>query len=49
LPELKITEAPKIFRHVDIQGHGTTILKSMLEESFQLCSEQPKHLLRRLL
>jgi hypothetical protein len=40
-------EALQIFRHV--QGHGTTIQRSMPEEPFQLCSEQPKHLLRRLL
>jgi len=27
-------EAPQIFGHVDIQGHRTTILKSMPEECF---------------
>jgi hypothetical protein len=32
-------EAPQIFGHVDNQGHETTILKSMPEECFQLCSE----------
>jgi hypothetical protein len=42
-------EGPPVFRHIDIQQHETIILKSMLEEGFELCSEEQKHLLRRLL
>jgi hypothetical protein len=47
-PELKTPLKGHIFSDTaDIQGHGTTILKSAPEEEFQKCFEQWKHRLTK--
>jgi hypothetical protein len=40
-------EGPQFSDIADIQGHATTILKSISEEEFQKCFEQRKHRLTK--